>query len=212
MSRFKIISISIVVIVFTVGLFIWQYIASFHSVDFTITSGLSAKIYKVVDKVNQEPAISTVSSSSAIQLQNGDFCAVPASTRYDNTPVCFTVSNKNIAITVQPSYSTNYLTQLLPSQLSAINIVINNKYSAVINGFTLQTGQLFNHGEWYGTTLTQKVENQGDQGDVYRVLLKNINNTWTTVAYPQIVLSKYSYPNVPYEILDAINRLPGLQA
>lgn len=209
MSRFKIILAFIIFIVFIVGLFVWQYIASLHTVDFTITSGLSAKLYKVVDSVNQEPAISTIDTSLSLQLQNGDFCAVPSGTKYNNTPVCFTVDNKNINVVIEPNYSTDYLAQQLPAQLDTINAIINQKYSAIISNYTLITGSLYGHGEWYGTTLTQKVD-PSDRGDIYRVLLEKKNNIWTIIAYPQIVLNKYNYPQVPFDILTSVNKLLGV--
>jgi hypothetical protein len=212
MSRFKIIVFFVIGIAFIIGLFVWQYTSSLHTVKFSVTTGLSVKIYKVVNGVNQQPEVSTINSSTSLQFQNSNFCAVPGDTKYDETPVCFTVDNKDSSVVIEPNYSTDYLAQQLPAQLDKINSVINEKYSGIIDRFTLQTGQLFGRGEWYGTTLTQRVASQSDQGDVYRMLLKNNSGTWTVVAYPQIVLSKYTYPDVPHSVLDEVNGLPGSQA
>jgi hypothetical protein len=210
MSRIKIFLVLLFIVALVGGLYVWQYLASLHQVSLTVTHGMRVDIYQVVNGNNQK-SFTTVSDSVKIPLQNGDYCAAPNDTKYNQTPICFTVSGKDIVVDVEPNYSATYLSSQLTNQLATINSVITTTYSDIIDGFTLTTGALYGHGEWYGGTLTQKTESASDQGDVYRVLLKKVSGTWTVVAYPQIVLSKYTYPDVPYAVLDAVNRLPGVQ-
>lgn len=211
MSRLKSFLVLGLIVALIGGLYVWQYVASLHQVSVNITEGLRVNIYQVVEGVAQKSS-SSATGSIKLSLQNGDYCAKPNDPNYDQTPVCFEVSGKDVSVVVNPNYSSNYLKSLLPVEINAINSIITKTYSAVIDNFNLKTGSLFGHGEWYGGTLTQKTQYASDQGDVYRVLLKKTTaGTWVVVAYPQIVLSKYDYPTVPYNILDSVNRLTGVQ-
>lgn len=211
MSRFKIIIAIVLFAALVAGLFIGRYALSLHQVSFTVTKDLKVNVYQVINSVNQN-SNTTVGDSAKISLQNGNYCAQPTDSKYDNTPVCFIVEGKDTSVTVEPNNSTNYLAQLLPDELTAINAVINQKYSAIIGNFTVTTGALYQHGEWYGGTLTQNVSQASDQGDVYRFVLHKMNNMWEVAAFPQIALNKYDYLNIPYDVLSATNKLVGTQS
>jgi len=209
MSRFKIIFLLFVMVSIVVGIFIFLHIASFSSVSFILKEPVVGSVYKVVgDKKEQQPQ--TIGSSVILQYQNGDYCVVPTDKKYSQTPICFTVNDKDMSVDFNPNYSKYYLSELLPSEIGSINVIIQEQYKDVIDNFVLKQGALLGLGEWYGGTLTQKVA-RSDQGDVYRFLLKKTNGAWGIVAYPQIVFSKFDYPSVPFTVLDTVNRFAGIQ-
>lgn len=200
--------ISIIVIFFVgIGSFgIWRYFASFYSVHINTVNNIGVEFYKVVSGKNQD--VKNIKSST-LSLQNGNYCIKPSDTIYDNTPTCFTVASKDKTVNINPNYSTVHLAGLLSQELDQVNAVINLKYAAIIDNYIVATGQLYGLGQWYGTTLTTRTA-PSDRGDVYRVILKKENNIWTVVAFPQIVLSKYDYPSVPFDVLSAVNKLVGI--
>jgi hypothetical protein len=179
--------------------------ASFHNLDIVMPNNLDATVYKVIDGKNQ--TIKSLNTSTTLSLQAGDYCAVITDTKYDVSPVCISLSSSDASISLNPHYSDSYLASQLTSELkSQLHLIISQKYSAIINGYTLGNGQLLGDGEWYATTLTTKVA-PNDRGDYYRVLLKKDGNTWQIIAFPQLALSRFDYPNVPVEILSDANRL-----
>jgi hypothetical protein len=208
MSKFKIIIFLILGVTVIAGLIVWHYLVSFHSITLNVRGEITSIVYKVVDNKDQPP-LSTIKSTILISLQNGQYCVKPADTKYNTSPICFTVQDKDMSITIDPDYSDNYLEQLLTTQIDQIDSVITTKYSPIIASYTLIGGKLYGKGEWYGTTLTEKVA-PSDRGDVYRVLLEKKGNSWVIVAYPQIVLSKLDYPQVPFTVLSDVNQLLGV--
>jgi hypothetical protein len=158
----------------------------------------------------KEPLSQTINSSVVLQLQDGNYCVESTNKNYSQTPVCFTVDDKDMSVVVDPNYSKDYLSELLPSEIDSINLLIQNTYKEVIDGFVLKQGALLGHGEWYGGTLTQRVA-RSDQGDVYRFLLKKTDGIWNVIVNPKIILSKFDYPAIPFDILDTVNRFVGIQ-
>lgn len=209
MNRLTIVILGVGIILLAVVPFVIQYLLSFSAVTFDVKSPAAARLYRVVGEENEQLS-QAINNPVTIPLQNGDYCIEPTAENYETTPVCFTVQDKDLSIEVDPSYTRLYLEGLLQDQVGAINKLIEETYKEVIGGFVLNKGTLLGRGDWYGTTLTQKVA-KGEQGDVYRVLLKKEGGNWIIVAYPQIILNKFDYPDVPYNILDKVNRLVGAQ-
>lgn len=208
MSKFKIILFVVIGVGLTVLFIIWQYMFSFHSVNFIVGKDVTVEVYKVINN-KEQPTFQTVSANINLSLQNGDYCTIPIDSKYDTDPICFKVQDKDISVTIDPNYSKDYLENLLLPQLVQINSIVSSKYSSIINDYTFKTGQLYGKGEWYGGTLTKKVA-PSDRGDVYRFILKKTDNKWGVVAYPQISLNKFDYPNIPVDILNSVNKLLGV--
>jgi hypothetical protein len=207
MNKNRLIFLSVIAVFVISTIAVLTYKDSFYSVELKDPNNVQVSLYKKDD--NKKATITTIASSRAISLQKDTYCAVPSDSKYVSTPICFNIDGKGASVTIDPDYSSVYLGQILPSEQATINTVITTKYAPIISQYTLLNGQLYGKGQWYGATLTEIVDPQ-DRGDVYRVLLENINGTWTIIAYPQLVLSKYSYPQVPFSILDSINQMLGV--
>jgi hypothetical protein len=200
-----------VFVLFIFGVWFLQYLLSLHTVTFSVSDNLVANVYKATDKEQQKSITKIVSGSSSFRYQTGSYCVKIGDKNYDTTPICFDIENKDITVTIAPNYSKVRLNELLDTEINTVQLAIKSAYKEVIGGFTIQRGALFGRGEWYGTTLTQKVAYKSEQAEVYRVLLKKDNDKWTTVGYPQLSLSKYKYPDTPVTILTSINKMLGDQ-
>lgn len=190
-----------------IAFLIWREVASYHTLTVKNEGKISLTFYQLLDgkKVNEK----NITQTTDVSVKNGLYCAASTDSNYDNSPVCIDVDNKDTTLMVAPAFSTSYLVQLLTSELqSQLSTLITNKYSAIISRFVIDKGELFDRGEWYGTTLTVKTAPQ-DRGDVYRLILKKDGDTWSIVATPHIILSKYDYKDIPFAILTAVNQLPG---
>lgn len=198
---------SSLVVVGLTSLIIWQYMSSFHNLDVVIPSDLDASVYKVVDGKNQ--TVKSVKGSTTLSLQAGDYCITLTDTKYDPEPVCALLGSNDASVSLDPHFSASYLASQLTSELeSQLHLIISQKYSAIIDGYIFGKGKLLGDGSWYATTLTTKVA-PSDRGDYYRVLLEKDGDSWQIIAFPQLALSKYDYPNVPVEVLGEANKLLG---
>lgn len=175
------------------------YIASFRTVTFNFVPDdlESVTIYQ------DDQQVGFLEESGSLRLQPGDYTYNPNGDRYSEA-TAFTVEG-DITITVDPSYSSAYRQEILQAENPKIIEVIRSSFPGAINDFTINTGTIYQKGDWYATTLTQNTLPGGQQGDVYRIVLHKVHDTWQIVAGPEIVLSAPVYPDVPYEILKDIN-------
>lgn len=191
-------SAGLVLLVF-VGLLL--YFQSFKTVRFDVKKqDISIKVLR------GESEVGSFTGGSELRLPAGKYAVTIQNNNYDQTPVAFEVVDKDVSVTIDPSFSANHLNQILATEQAAINKKITDSYPAVIPNFELKNGQLYKEGQWYATILIQKTAGRGDEPDIYRTVLKKENGQWVIKAKPTISLSAKVYPDVPFEILSTVNR------
>ena len=204
MKKYIILSVAIVTTLIT-SVVVIQYLNSFKDISFVIKqSGIELDIYK---KSDSKTIIKKLTSDSKISLQKGDYYYIVKAPMFDSTQYQFSVTDSNNDITVDPNYSAAYLASVLLDEKPAIDNLIKTTYPTDINNYSFITEQLFQKGEWYGAVLRNNIYIQGGLSDPYRIILHKVNNTWTIVHYPEIVVTTSNNPNVPVDILNQVNNL-----
>lgn len=204
MKKYIIISIAIFSTLIT-SMVVFQYLTSFKDISFVIKqSGIEVDIYK---KTDSKTIIKKLTSDSKISLQKGDYYYTVKAPMFDSTQYQFSVADINNNINVDPNYSDSYLASILLDEKPAIDNLIQTTYPTSINNYSFITEQLFQKGEWYGAVLRNSVYTQGGVSDPYRIILHKVNNVWTIIHYPEIVVTTSNNPNVPVDILNLVNNL-----
>lgn len=104
------------------------------------------------------------------------------------------------------------LNEQLALEESTILAVLIEKYPKVLTEYTVNKGQLFDKGQWYGTTLTYKGSDI-DNRDTLRVLMHKKDDTWILkTTPPRPILSIKDFPDAPKTILQIINKPISLPA
>jgi hypothetical protein len=201
MSRFKIIVLVFVVVTTTVG---WLYVrdSSLPSVTLDM-KGSSYSLYNSVDK----KVITEISSPTTIKLHDGYYCGVATDSKYDDTPLCFSVFQTDTSYTFDADYSSTYTQELNSSEQPSANAALKEKYADIIKNFTICDGSLYAKGTLYGTAIIEKSASLNDSNDVYRVILKKEGSAWVVINKPVIVLDKATFSEIPLDILKKINNL-----
>lgn len=100
----------------------------------------------------------------------------------------------------------------LAVEQGAVDGVLIEKYPKISSDYTINKGQLFEKGKWYGTTLTYKGGDVNNR-DTLRVLMEKKDGTWTLrTTPPRPLLSSKEFPDVPKSVLQAINKPISLPA
>jgi len=198
-----IIIISSILILTVAGLFIWNYLSSFRDVIFSINEpGLSVDIYN-----KDETKIASLSDTkTTLTLRDGGYYYQVNSDKMDKNRQNFSVNKSVLEVIINPDYSSNYLADLLSSQKDEIIKIIKDTYPSIINNYNITNGQLFSKGEWFGAIIERKTPT-GDISDPYKVIMNKQDGKWLIIHYPEIVATKYNFPEVPINILDKINNL-----
>lgn len=126
-----------------------------------------------------------------------------------NTPqptASATVTPKSTPSPKQTKPTRQQLEQKLTVELPVITSVLTHAYPKIATDYTMSKGQLFDEGEWYGTTLNYR-GNDTLNRDTLRVLMQKKNGVWMIrTTPPQILLSTEQFPDVPREVLQTINQ------
>lgn len=201
MNKKALLIVTSLLVVVVIGVGSLFYYLSFKTVAFTIVPDDIEVV--VFNRDNNE--VGRLTQDGSLRLQAGSYTANPVSETYSSTPVPFSVSDQDIRVSVDPSYSLDRLDDILDKEEPTIVQKLRDTYTDVINNFTIEPGKLYEKGDWYATLLPQNPLPGGQQGDVYRVVLQKIDNQWQIVAGPAIILTSPQNPDIPDEILSDIN-------
>ena len=104
------------------------------------------------------------------------------------------------------------LEQKLVTELPVVTTALTTAYPLIATTYTIEQGQLFDKGQWFGTTLTY-LGTDKDNRDTLRVVMQKKDGNWILLTKPpRPLLSAKDFPNVPVSILKKINQavsLPG---
>lgn len=148
-----------------------------------------------------------LSESGSLRLQEGDYYAMPSGEGLTTDKIGFTVTDQGAAITIDPPLTKEFLEDALAGEESAIEAAIASKYPDLYPLYTIESGTLYHHGEWYGGLLAPKVSDRRDRRDPYRIVLHKKDGNWEVVRRPEYVLTSSRYGEVPIDILRHINQL-----
>lgn len=207
MSRRIILFIISVLILSTAAYLLIKNHNSYANLDVTFGENIQG----VSVKIENESKTYDVTASSEVRLKKGVY-QVQTSGPQDYEVLSFETEIKDGEnnIDINPSFTKEKLSSMLAGQESAIQTVISSGIN-LGTGYRLNPGELFLHGEWYGTTIVPNIteeELRTNYYDVYRVVVKKSNDSWELgTNTPELVLTKVQYPDIPVPILSKANEL-----
>jgi hypothetical protein len=202
-----IISLLLALVLVGGGFFLYNYQASFRTVDITLKQpDMTIRIYTDSEAIETDKPLATIDKSTSISLREGAYVYVPDSDKVEKTAIAFEVSAEPTDLTVDPSYSDAHLASLLESEMPTIRQLLNSRYQPEISSYTVESARLFDKGEWFAAALVPKIIKETGQADIYRVVLHKQNSSWEIIAAPDLVLTSSDYPDIPRYILRYINQ------
>lgn len=184
--------------------------ANHRNITFTIEEpAKEIAIYKKGDETSSEtsPKVGTVSHNQTIRLRLGDYYYMALGDGVDTAPVDFTIEGeeKDQTIKVFSSFTADHLEELLKDQMTAIETAVNEAYPSVMPGYVVNNAQLLNKGDYAGILLTPVDMDENNPMGYYRALLVKTGDDWKVIGRPEIVLTKYTTPDVDVSILRQVN-------
>lgn len=145
----------------------------------------------------------------AVIFVAGASIAYGALTAPQKQQVAVTVSptaSPNKSLSPSPKPTADQLEKLRDTELPTIKTVITTAYPLVATDYIINKGALFDEGQWYGTTLSYHGKDTLNR-DTLRVLLQKKDGVWILRTKPPVpLLSIEAFPDVPKDILKAINQ------
>lgn len=200
----------IAIILAAVGGVIWGVFEflQYKDVTFALSDDVSkVDVYVEDENIEEKKPVATVSrSNTTIRLRAGSYEYVPSGEKVakDSTQI---IIDKSMTIPVDPNYSETYLSSITEAELSALSDTLTAKYPEQMEQFTANNIKLFGKGEWAGVLLTPVGMDPQSPGGYYRVLAQKKSGTWSLVGKPEIVLTKYTTPTAPLDMLTSVNSL-----
>lgn len=176
------------------------YLQSLRTVTFSLENVSSVAVFDSKDK-----EVASLSSDGDIRLQEGKYYVIPSGEGIDTSRVNFTVGEEDRTVSINPPLTEERLEELLEEEMPAIEAAISDKYDSLIDGYTLDNGSLYRHGEWFGGLLKPKVSDPRQRKDPYRIVLHKEDSEWKVIRRPEYVLTSSRYSEVPVEVLRQIN-------
>lgn len=172
-------------------------------VDFTLANHVEGVIILPIGQ-EMDTTSTELDSSRVVSLDHGSYEVLTQGKNAVSTSYFIEVPNDN-AVVVNPNYSRQYLQELLESERTEIIATIEGRLDDLLNGYTINKGELMRQGDWYTTVLYKTIDDPRQEPDTYRILLEKQNDSWTLVSGPKIILTVHDYPTIPVDILTEAN-------
>lgn len=173
-----------------------------NRVEFIISDNISE--VSIFDANSNSESIKTLEKSSIISLDAGDYTVTSFGEKTGFYTKIISVQNDSV-IEIDPPYSANHLDDLLDDELSALSSTIEQFFGENLDDLSVSRGELLERGDWYSTTIFERINDPRQQPDYYVLLLSKSADSWEVVAGPDIVLTRYDYPDIPIDILTLAN-------
>lgn len=178
---------------------IWSQVNSFATVTFTFdTPQGSARL------IHPQGNTQHITPNTPTKLKKGTYTLATGGDGFAATAQELTIDTSR-TIPVHFSLTTTRLQALLAEEKDAIDRTITNTYPTLPTLYTIHHEALYGKGDIYGATL-RFIDTTSDQRDTLHILLQKQGNTWQVRSTPPVpVLSAPHYPDIPIDILRAIN-------
>jgi hypothetical protein len=189
-----------------------RYYFSFQQVAVTfdtqaVTSLSLLKTVKPGTTLTVGSAVQTIESNKSYRIPKGGYVLRPNGPKTHTADIPLVVGDSAVATTLDIDYSYDYLRQIYATQSSAIAKAVAAAYPKLASLYKIQPGNLYHHGEWYGTTLTY-IGPDPYSTDTLRLVMHQAGTTWSSATNPpSIILSNPANPTIPANIIAAVNAL-----
>lgn len=157
----------------------------------------------MINQQKKTTIIVTVSVIVGVAAFTYGALTAPQSTQKQVTTIAMQTSPKPLS-TSKPTKQ--QLQQQLTNELPTITAALTVAYPKILTDYIINKGQLFDNGQWFGTTLSYRGTDTLNR-DTLRVLMQKKSGVWTLRTMPpQPILSTKQYPDVPRAILQIINQ------
>ncbi len=208
---------AVVVILIIGGFAAWRFWPRYYNLSIEVETsvpGYEVQVFSGASNDSGEPIVKTTESQT-FSLRSGEYVVV-GGTAPDFSPTSQTIAlNEDISISTRPVYSDLKLSNMLDSELPAIQQAIRSSVSGFSDEYKLGRGRLYDLGQWYGTIIYPNLSAEQlrvQYVDVFRLVMKKEGGKWTLATNPpRLVLGQPNYPNIPFEVLNNTNNqlLPG---
>lgn len=172
-------------------------------VEFTLADHVESVI---ILPIRQEVDATSIEleSSQVVSLNHGSYEVLTQGENAASTSYFIEVPDDS-AVLINPDYSREYLQEILVSERAEIIATIEDQLGDLLNGYTINKGEMLRQGGWYTTVLHKTINDPRQEPDTYRILLEKQNSSWALVSGPKIILTVYDYPDIPVDILTEAN-------
>ncbi len=152
-------------------------------------------------------ASSVTKSGDSLKLRRGGYSLhAYGANGYADTYRTVTMTERHQTLDLKPYYSQAHLDALLINDTAAIKSALAVQFDN-LSQYQVQPGSLYHLGEWYGTSL-KYVGSDIFNADTLHVVLQKSNGQWRVMTTdPSISLSELTYPSIPKDILESVNKL-----
>lgn len=126
---------------------------------------------------------------------------------YVNKSISLALFDEKKSIIIDPDFTDSKLEEIRKEEFNNIKNSLIKSYPNIEKLYDIQPGKLYKKGEWYGTTL-QYIGEDYINADTLRLIAQKKSNNWVLITKPpNITLSKFSYPLIPFDVLDDVNNI-----
>ena len=179
-----------------------------HKVTITLPAGITGELFTDDHGHGTEApkSLQALSGSKVITLEAGAYnITTKATADYVETQQAFTVEDKPLTIEVKPDYNATKLKTILSSERPAIIAAIHRQAPPEVKKYyTVQTGWLYQRGDWFGTKLVWKgIDNATYDSDTLLLVAHKKDGKWEVVTKPPaLTVSHVLYPEIPISIAE----------
>lgn len=145
-----------------------------------------------------------LNTSGQLSLADGVYDIIPTGDIVSDKPIQITVDNNHTAFTINPYYSDKHLAKLLANEVGVIQEHIREAYP-ISTQYVIDTGRLYQFGEWYATSITPPVTETNLTPDSHYIILHKTNNTWKIVGKPSLYFKYENHREIPHDIIRDVN-------
>lgn len=162
----------------------------------------------VVSTVDGNDIATINQSGDSIRVANNQSYVVNYKGKAGYQDGSVSVDNSAHSVNITPNYNFDKNMSLIRESQVTLQRLLVEKYPRA-NLYTMQSGEMYERGIWYATTLVMKNSTQyPDDNNTLRVIFQKKSGSWKLVTEAEILLLSNKYPQIPHQVLVDANNLP----
>lgn len=191
----------------SLAIFLYRYLTGYQYITITTNPSIESVIITISPEDSLEKN-TTLKYGEKNRVKKGSHILTIQGSEIQTVKKRVNLTDSPLVEEVYISYSKEQLDKILRRESRSIRKVIERDVPAVKNPiYVIEDEKLYRTGEWYSAIITKNTEQTTETySDRFKVILQKKEGSWKVITNPpDIVISQELYPNIPREILIAVN-------